>query len=142
MSDEIVLDASVAAKYFFPEADSNLANALISSGSRIIAPDLIFAEMAHVAIRRVRRDGVSYEMANRVVHAVGKLLNEVYPISPLRQRAFDLGVRHGLSAYDGVYLALAESREARLATADVQLAKAARKAGLGDYLLVLGQDTP
>lgn len=142
MSDEIVLDASVAAKYFFPEADSNLANALISSGSRIIAPDLIFAEMAHVAIRRVRRDGVSYEMANRVVQAVGKLLNEVYPISPLRQRAFDLGVRHGLSAYDGVYLALAESREARLATADVQLAKAARKAGLGDYLLVLGQDTP
>lgn len=142
MSGEIVLDASVAAKCFFPETDSDLANALILSGSWIVAPDLICAEIAHVAVRRVRREGVAYDVAEHAVRSVEALVNELCPIAPLRQRAFELGARHGLSAYDGIYLALAETRGVRLATADVRLAKAARLAGLGDHVLVLGEDTP
>lgn len=142
MNGEIVLDASVAAKCFFPEAGSDLANALILSGSWIVAPDLLCAEIAHIAVRRVRREGVAQDVADHAVQAVDALVNELCPIAPLRQRAFELGVRHGLSAYDGVYLALAEARGARLATADLRLAQAARRAGLGDYLFVLGEDAP
>lgn len=142
MSGEIVLDASVAAKCFFPENGSDLASALMLSGNRIVAPDLIFAEMAHIAVRRVRHEGVPYAVASHAVQAIGKLLSEICPIAPFRRRAFDLGSRHGLSAYDAVYLALAESRGARLATADIRLAKAVRRAGLGKHLLVLGEDAP
>lgn len=137
MRDEVVLDASVAAKCFFPEEGSAQAGALVMSGAWIIAPDLIFAEMASVAAKRVRRDGVTDAVARRSVNALGDLLNETWPMAALSERAFDLAWRHGLSAYDGAYVALAEARGARLVTADERLVRKAVEAGLGDHVALL-----
>jgi predicted nucleic acid-binding protein len=142
MHAEIVLDASVAAKCFFPETGTALAVDLVASGVWILAPDLIFAEMASIAAKRVRRDGFDRERARAAVEKVDKLLHEICPMAPLRERAFDLAVLHGLSAYDGSYLALAEMRGSRLVTADVRLARSARQAGLGSLVTVLGEDAP
>ena len=70
------------------------------------------------------------------------LLHEIFPMAPLRERAFDLAMLHGISAYDGSYLALAEMRGSRLVTADIRLARSARQAGLGSLLSVLGEVAP
>lgn len=142
MSGEIVLDASVAAKCFFPEAGSDLANAVVLSGVRIVAPELIHAEVANVAARRAQRGETDPSVARRAIEALDELIDETCPLAPLRTRAFDLALASGLSAYDAIYVALAEARGAQLVTADARLVQSARAAGLGAYVVLLGASAP
>lgn len=51
----IVVDASVALKWYVDEEDSERALALLNSGERLIAPDLIVAELCTGAWRLIRR---------------------------------------------------------------------------------------
>lgn len=52
----IVVDASVAVKWFIPTADSDQAIALLRSGQKLIAPELIRVEVA-AALTRLCRTG-------------------------------------------------------------------------------------
>ncbi len=130
MTAEVVLDASIAAKCFFTEDGSDDARRLVGSGIALVAPDLIFAEIASVAAKRVRRGDVSRDLAQAAMDSLGDLIDVVAPTRPLSSRAFQLGADHGLSAYDGVYLALAELRRTRVVTADVKLIDRASQHGL------------
>ena len=134
MGDEVVLDASIAAKCFFEEPGQDAAIALVLSGRTLLAPELIFAEVASLAAKKVRRSEVAQDVARDAVNRVGELLSEVAPISGLAAQAFDYAVGHGFSAYDSLYLALAKARGARLATADDRLAARATQVGLGDLI--------
>lgn len=142
MAGEIVLDASVAAKCFFPENGSELAKALLLSGARIIAPDLIYAEIASVAARRAKRGETDPSVARQAVEALRELIDESYPLGPLQAHAFDLALQGGLSVYDATYVALAQARHTRLVTADVRLVQAAKALGLADIVTLLGDSTP
>ena len=130
MADEVVLDASVAAKCFFTEEGSDAARRLAGSGIVLVAPDLIFAEISSVAAKRVRRGEVSRDLAQDAVNSLGDLIDIVTPTRLLSVRAFQLAADHGLSAYDGVYLALAELRRTTVVTADVKLIDRASQHGL------------
>lgn len=136
----MVLDASVAAKLFFLEAGSKAAFELERSEARFIAPDLIFAEMASIAARHVRRRGVSYALASHVQPKLRNLLDETVPLKDLAEDAFDLAARHGFSAYDGAYLALARQRGLVVVTADVRFARKAAEVGLADHLMLLATE--
>lgn len=60
------------------------------------------------------------------IHRLDTLgLETVEPGRPLLLHAIDRIERHGLTAYDAMYLVLAESIDAKLATFDRQLAAAA-----------------
>ncbi len=130
MADEVVMDASVAAKCFFTEEGSALARAFVAGGPVLIAPDLIFAEIASVASKKVRRGDISALLGDEAVHALDDLIDEVVPTAELAHRAFELAVAFGFSAYDGVYLALAERRATRVVTTDLKLIERAARAGL------------
>ena len=52
------------------------------------------------------------------------------PLSSLAGDALELALRHGISAYDASYLALAEGTEAVLVTADRRLAALATRSEL------------
>jgi len=137
MAAEVVLDASVAAKLFFIEAGSEAARALALSDARLIAPDLLWIEMASIAAKRVRTDGLDEARAGRAVSALGEIVAEFHPMGGLAARAFALASRHGMSAYDAAYVALAEQRGAVVVTADARLVAKARGAGLGAYVRLL-----
>ncbi len=134
MVDEIILDASVAAKCFFTEDGSDAARRLVGSGIALIAPDLIFAEIASVAAKRVRRGDVSRDLAQMAVDSLGDLIDVVAPTRALSARAFQLAADYGVSAYDGVYLALAEQRGTRVVTADAKLIERAARHGLSNLV--------
>ena len=138
MPGEVVLDASVAVKCFLDEEGSDAAKAVVRSHARMVAPDLIFAELASVAAKRVRRGHVSADVAGRMLSRAPDLLDEVFPLKPLAPRAFELAVEHGFSAYDALYLALAQARGARMVTADARLAARAEDAGLAALVEALG----
>jgi predicted nucleic acid-binding protein len=137
MSDEIVLDASVAVDWLLPGPSSPTALAFVRQGARRIAPDLIFAEFASAAIKFVRRGLTPTGVARDAVERLPRLIDEIAPLGDLAGPGYDLATRHGFSAYDAVYLALAKQRGLVLVTADAKLARRAGECGLADHVRLL-----
>ncbi len=137
MTDGIVVDASVVANYFFAEAKSSAAIAILRPARRRIAPDLIFAEFASVSAKFVRRGLVADRLARDAMEQLRPLITEVAPLGDLAAPAYDLARRYSFSVYDGVYLALARARGLPLVTADARLARRAVEVGWADHVRLL-----
>jgi predicted nucleic acid-binding protein len=137
MPSSFVLDASVAAKLHFLEEGSDQAGVAVRRADRLIAPDLLFLEMASIAAKNVRRGTASSEQAVRAVRSVSGLLDEVIGLIGLASGAFELAAMNGFSVYDGVYLALAEMRGIKVLTADYRLVKRAESSGLSHLVEAL-----
>lgn len=124
MADEWVLDASVVVKCFITEPGSPHARSFVGAGRRLIAPDLIFAEAASVAVKRVARGDIDRRLADDMVASLSQLVDQVFAIEALIVRAKDIAFDCRTSLYDAVYLALADMRDCRLITADEKLVRA------------------
>jgi len=86
------------------------------------APHLVDIEVLH-ALRRLNALGdVSNERATDARTDFGDLALVRYPHFPLSDRIWEL--RHNLTAYDAVFVALAEALDAPLVTCDAGLAAA------------------
>ena len=131
---EEVVDASVIGAAFFNEAASASARAWLIAAPRLIAPDLLYAEIASIAAKKVWRGEASTEAGARSIEAIDDFLAEAIPLGELAGQAFDLAAKHRFSAYDATYLALAEQRETRLVTLDRKLVDRATQAGVGHLL--------
>jgi predicted nucleic acid-binding protein len=117
---ELVLDASVAAKALAEVTPDALALLARLRQSWCSAPHLIDAEVGSVLRRRVAAATLEAETAVGALQAMRRLVHARYPHSPLSQRAW--GLRHNLSYYDALYVALATSLGVPLLTADARLA--------------------
>lgn len=135
-----VLDASIAVKCLIDEADSGLARAAVGAQADWIAPDLIFLEVASVALKSMRRGLIDRVQAEAMVSRLRELIAETVPAKSLVTAAVSLAADHGFSAYDAAYLALADNQGARVLTADVKLADRAKAAGLGHLVARLTAD--
>src|SRR6185312_6189510 len=88
------------------------------------APHLVDVEVTQ-ALRRWHRAGqLDDSRAATTLQSLGEMPLTRYPHAPLLPRVWQL--RHRLTAYDAIYLALAESLECRLLTRDQGLASVAR----------------
>jgi len=120
----IVIDASVAIKWVIEEEGT--AAALALRGQNLAAPDLINAECANILWKKTRLGELS---ADEAVFA-GRLLSnaeiEMIPTRSLVEAAIQIAVELDHPAYDCVYLALAEQRDADFITADTRLLRKAR----------------
>ncbi|MGZ6013019.1 MAG: type II toxin-antitoxin system VapC family toxin [Caulobacteraceae bacterium] len=133
-----VLDASVAVKCLLDEAGSEQARPAVAARADWIAPDLIFLEIASVALKSMRRGLIERAQAEAMVSRLARLLAETPSARSLAGAAFALAADHGFSAHDAAYLALAQSRGATVLTADAKLADRAKAAGLGHLVTWLG----
>jgi predicted nucleic acid-binding protein len=133
----IVLDASVAAKLFFHETGSDSARRILKEGASLLAPDLLFLEMASLAVKRVRRGLSTSDEAAFAVRSIRALIDAVTPVDVLCDRAFHLAIRHGLSASESAYLVLAQDKGAVVLTADMRFASLAMAAGLAAHVKAL-----
>lgn len=116
-----IVDASVAAKWFFPEEGTDRARQLLQRGGDLIAPELILVEVGSVAWKRVLKGETSTDHARSVLRALPQIVSLLVPISSLHERALDLALALEHPIYDCCYLALAEERELPLVTADRRL---------------------
>lgn len=137
MRAEIVLDASVAMKCVLEEEGSQLARAVIESASRVVAPDLIFVEVANAIVKSLRRRGADTASGVLALSDAGRLVEEVFPTPPLVGPAFALAADFGLSAHDAAYLVLARERGARMVTSDLKLARRVAGTELAPFVSVL-----
>jgi predicted nucleic acid-binding protein len=119
----IVLDASVLLELLLGTATGRLVAARISDPSLgLHVPHLADIEVAQ-ALRRYVRDGeLDVPSAAQAIENLRALDLERYAHEPLLGRVWAL--RHNLSAYDAVYVALAELLDTTLLTCDGRLARA------------------
>jgi predicted nucleic acid-binding protein len=133
----LVVDASIALGWLFDVPHSPAAQTLLQRQERLIAPDLIAAEIANAAWKFVQFDGLDAHFAADAVRQVRRLIDELVPCANLQDRAFAIAVELPHPAYDCFYLALAEQRDCRLATVDQRLVRACARTKYAALILGL-----
>jgi predicted nucleic acid-binding protein len=118
----MVLDASAALELLLDTTPGLAVAGRMAGRGPVHAPHLLDAEVVH-AVRRLEGSGeVSSGKAAQSLDDLLLLPLERHPHTYLVGRAWDL--RRTLSAYDALYVALAELLDAPLLTRDVRLARA------------------
>jgi predicted nucleic acid-binding protein len=124
----VVVDASVVAKWLFPEIDTEKAQALFRQGESgrltLRAPALLAAEIASLLSLRVLRRLLSAREASSLYSWFAASCPDLDPISSLAAPALRLAVGFRHSAYDCFYVALSERENCPLITADEKLRRA------------------
>jgi predicted nucleic acid-binding protein len=137
MVERLVIDASVAIAFLRDERYSLPVQAAVQSWSsaraELLVPTHFWLEVTNSLIRR--HGYAPSQVLADFVTLDGLELQTIDLDRPLLLLAMDPMVDFGLSAYDGIYLALARAMGAKLATLDGRLAAAA-----GDLGLLLSDD--
>ena len=127
----LVVDASVAAKWFLPAARETLTREALqllkrySSGElRFLVPDLFWAEFANVLWKAVRQRRWQQASAEIAVRAMRDRNFPTVPSLTLLEDAFAIATAFDRSIYDSIYLALALASKTHFVTADERLANA------------------
>jgi predicted nucleic acid-binding protein len=119
----IVLDASVLANVVGDDGvDGDLAREFVANEPDVALPDLADVETASVLRRRWLADDLNSRRFAAAIEDLAALPFTRYPALPFLRRVYDL--RQSLTAYDAVYVALAEALACTLVTADQRLARA------------------
>jgi predicted nucleic acid-binding protein len=119
----IVLDASAAVEVLLrTAAGAPLAERLLAPEVSLHAPHLLDVEVAQVLRRFSARGELDPERGREALQDLADLPLERYPHDLLLPRAWEL--RDNLTAYDAVYVALAEILGATLLTTDGRIARA------------------
>ncbi len=130
----LVVDASVAAKWFFREEHDELALRLIVSGHVLHAPDFLLAEVGNVLCTRIRRGTLSRVEAHEMFDTLQTVGLHFSPLGDLLDEAFRIAVQTGRSLYDCVYVALAVALDGRMITADRKLFDALAGSPLAEFV--------
>ena len=133
----LVPDASVAAKLLFPEPGSAAARAVLGEADALVAPDLLFAELANVVRTKVRRGETGGTPSPDLVAAVVALPIDAVPLRGLTAGALALALEFDHPVYDCYYIAAAVAHDAVLITADRAMYALATEAGLGERVHLL-----
>jgi predicted nucleic acid-binding protein len=124
---DLVIDASVALKWALDDEDAveqavALRDAAIDGRARLFAPTLWMYELANGLVSAVRRRRLGERVGAQALghlRAIGVELVDPDPAETYRE-----AMRHGLSAYDASYVALARALDAPLVTGDRPLLRA------------------
>jgi predicted nucleic acid-binding protein len=123
----VVLDASVAVKWAFPGEDlAAQADQLLEdygrSKLRFIVPDIFWAEVGNVAWKGVRESRWPRSLAEQAIsELVGRHLPTVLTRTLLPE-ALAIACDYDRTLYDSLYVALANTTNSLLITADRKLA--------------------
>jgi predicted nucleic acid-binding protein len=119
----IVLDASAAIEWLLQSpAGVRIDKRIFSPSQSLLAPHLLDIEVAQVLRRHVRDKAMSEQRGQEALEDLSDLPLNRYPHDFLLPRVWEL--RATLTAYDAVYVALAEVLDATLLTCDGRIASA------------------
>jgi predicted nucleic acid-binding protein len=131
----LVIDASVAAKWFFEEIHSQCARRIRGMRVAMHGPEILLLEMDSVLVKRVRRGEITSAQAKDIGGCMRRLPIRLHGLAPLSDLAYDLAVQERLSVYDSLYLALAVRLNTKTVTADRKLERALRSGPFAKHLL-------
>jgi predicted nucleic acid-binding protein len=114
----LVVDASVAVKWFLFEEFHEQASVLLESDDKLFAPDLLLTELANVLWRKCMADELTLENAKTTLSEVQICLPDMRDDLDLAPIALEMAITLEHPVYDCVYLALAEQIDGKVITAD------------------------
>ena len=130
----IVVDASVALAWCFPDEASEYADEVLVAleGRTVIVPAVWALEITNAVLVAERRKRVKQQDVRRFVELLGGLtiVEHSQTVADTVNHVLPLARAYNLSAYDAAYLDVAIRQGAPLATLDRTLQKAGRSAGL------------
>jgi predicted nucleic acid-binding protein len=120
----IVLDASIVLEVLLGTLATDVVETrILRPGETLHVPHLLDVEVLQVLRRYVQTEEITEQRARQALEDLRDLPLTRYPHDFLAKRVWEL--RHNLTAYDGVYIALAEVLGAPLITRDGRMASAA-----------------
>ena len=133
----VVVDASVALAWCFPDEASDYADAVLVAleGQTILVPAIWGSEVTNAVLVGERNKRLRQPEIRRFTTLLESLslVQDVQPVCDHVSNVLPLAREYGLSAYDAAYLELSIRHGAPLATLDGKLQKAAQKAGIETF---------
>jgi len=130
----IVIDASVALAWCFPDEASDYADGVLVAleDRTAMVPAIWSAEITNALLVGERRKRIRQPEARRFIELLKGLsiLEDGQPFAETVSNVLPLAREYDLSAYDAAYLDVAVRHGAPLATLDAALQKAGRTAGV------------
>jgi len=102
---------------FFQEIDQGKHLAL--------APELLVAETANVLLKKQKQGELTDHEAKGIIDDILAMPIRLMPHGPLAPAALDIALRHHLTVYDALYIAVAMEQGAVVFTADASIKKTA-----------------
>lgn len=97
-TNKIVVDSSVAIKWFIPQNYSFEANKILSAYEAnkltLIAPDLIYAEIGNIVWKIQRFQGLNQEYAQNIIDLFQKIQINIISADELLRDAYDFAVKY------------------------------------------------
>lgn len=118
-----VVDASVAAKWFFDEEHHEFARRVLSQGNELHVPDFFLLEMDSILSKRIRLGEIEESDGRTIRSAVRRLPLRRHPFVPLMDFGYELAINSRASIYDCLYVALATVLDGEVVTADRRLVR-------------------
>jgi predicted nucleic acid-binding protein len=119
----IVVDASVLANVIGDDGvEGRSARRVVRNAGDLAAPDLVDVETVAVLRRRWLAGTITGRRFAAAIDDLEAIEMDRYPSLPLVRHAY--GLRANVTAYDAIYVALAEVMGCELVTADQRLANA------------------
>jgi predicted nucleic acid-binding protein len=136
----LVVDASVALKWYLIEDGAELARQILADGEPLVAPELVVAEVCNACWLAGRRGEIGAAQQGQIAQDITRVFDRLEGLVPHAPRAAAIARELDHPVYDCFYLALSEALDAPLVTADGRLLArvagtpfAARTHGLQGY---------
>ena len=123
--DKIVIDSSVAIKWFIAQDYSLEANKILDTYQAqqitLIAPDLIYAEIGNIVWKIQRFQGLTNHEAEMILDLFQQIQLKIFPADELLKDAYQFAVNYQRTVYDSVYVVLSIRENCKFITADEKL---------------------
>lgn len=113
-----VVDASVAIKWFIPEIHSDAALRAQHAGTHLHIPAFMVLELGNVLAKKIRRNELTPRDGETILKELKHLPLQRHADERLFTAAYQLALDTRRSLYDCLYLALAETVDGIMVTAD------------------------
>ena len=124
-----VIDASALAGWLLPDEDAPDLGPVLGGAGECAAPWLLWVELRNILLVAERRGRIDTGEADALLGLVDRI-GIGLDTGAAGPAVMALARRHGLSAYDALYLELAMRQEGPLATLDGALSRAATAEGV------------
>ena len=137
----LVVDASVAIKWFVEEPLRPQARSLLADRHELLAPDLLISEVTNIIWKKTVRGETEIDQARAIVRNIvlPPFISTFVESLILRERAFALAMQWKHPVYDCFYAACAEAVAAPLVSADEKFLDLLKARGSSIQAVALAQ---
>jgi predicted nucleic acid-binding protein len=138
----VVVDASIAIKWFVAEPDSDVADRLLQQRIDLHAPILLMSEFANGLWKNFRKELIDRVQAEASLRSIRRTIAHWHATEPMLDRALELSLRLDHPIYDFIYAALAERNGLQCVTADRRFMRTIEKTEYAKWVVDLAEWRP